>query len=325
MKTTSFIALATAFAMAAPGLSLAQTSVLGTVNVGGDNGTDAAVSVDLGGSNNGPDADVNVDLGGGNGGGPDANANVNLGGNGGGNNDGTLVARVDINGDGTITNSELLRANAALSVLGTNTTVDINGDGRLSQDEIAAANAELSVNLGGNGNGGSGGNVAASIDINGDGVLDGDELAAANVALEVALGTSVGVDLNGDGIITPNEIGAANDALGNGGGGGSGGYAVVSCADTGLDAMIAGLGRPDLGVLASGNKVQVIGVANCEKGDISAVLNGQGAADIRTVLAANLAAIRAIQARDADLSDVLGATTKSGTITVYIEASSSAG
>jgi hypothetical protein len=321
MKTTSIIALATAFAMSAPGLTLAQTSVLGTVNVSGGSGTDAAVSVDLGGSNNGADADVNVNLGGGNqGSGLDANANVNLGGNGGGT-DRTLVVRVDINGDGTISNDELLRANAALSALGVNATVDINGDGSLSQDEIAAADAELSVNIGGNGSGGS---VTASIDINGDGLLDGDELAAANAALEVALGVSVGVDLNGDGIITPDEIAAADDALVNGGNGG-GGYALVKCGDTGLDAMIAGLGRPDLAVLASGKRVQVIGVTNCERADVSAVLKGQGAADIRTVLASNLIAIRAIQARNADLSDVLGATTNGGTVTVYIEASTTAG
>lgn len=319
MTKLSIISLATAFALSATGITYAQTSVLGTVNAGGG-GADAGVSVTTGGSQSGSNASIVVDLNGdGNISGAEQEAAAALGVNLG--NNAALTVKVDANSNGTISEDELAAANVALAVrLGPGATVDVNADGNISNAELEAADAALAIDVGvGSGSGAT----TASIDINGNGSISAEELAAATVALEIALGAPVTIDLNGDGVISRDEIDAADNALANAGSRMN--IAVIACGKSGLEAMISSFGKPDMSVLAAAHKVTVVGVSDCQAGEVSATLEGQGAADIRTVLAANVAAIKAIQARNADLSDVLGATTTSDTITVYVEATTTAG
>jgi hypothetical protein len=152
-----------------------------------------------------------------------------------------------------------------------------------------------------------------TLDANADGTISVDEIAAA----DAAIGTGVSIDVDGDGTISDDEAAAANTALA------ALGSQTLSCADSGLEATIAGMGQPDMDALNMAASVSVVVVSDCDAAEVTSALASEGATGIRAALEANANAVAAIQARGATLADVLGATTSGDTVTVYVATAAS--
>lgn len=194
--------------------------------------------------------------------------------------------------------------------VGAAVSADTNGDGNVSAEEQSASDATARTTANASVSAEAHGSV--TVDTNGDGTYSAEEVAAINATIAASGNSSLVLDANGDGTVSAAEVAAIEAALS------ASSMDAIECDASGIGGLMSGMTMADSTGLMSATKVKIVMVSNCKEDEVTSALATAGAANVRDALKANAAAIAEIQARGSSIADVLGATIKGDTVTVYV-------